>query len=65
MIRQKEKYIGKSTVREIERISVVKRQSTLFCLWFKFKLTAKGEMMQEVMWAVFKAPMGKNLFSMK
>ena len=65
MINQGREYNGKSSITEIGGISVVKRQNALFRLWFKFKFTAKGHMMQQVVWAVFTAPKGQNLFSMK
>lgn len=57
-------YAGKITVTETEWISTLQRQNTQFCLWFKFKFTAKGHMMQQVMWAVSTAPKGQSLFSM-
>lgn len=65
MINQGDEYNGKSTVTKTGGISIVKRQNALFCLWFKFKFTAKGHMMQQVVRAVFKAPKGQSLCSMK
>lgn len=65
MVNQGREYNGKSSVTEIGGTSIVERRNALFRLWFKFKFTAKGHMMQQVVRAVFTAPKGQNLFSMK